>query len=161
MRAPRAHLSTLAATLTLRAASLASADDVSHAAPQPDSVGMGAYSIDTMHGRCYPDPSASASSVLCEGGMQSPSFLNATLVPFQVPLRALTPRAEECTNLLVPVALSSSHAGFNAVRLEPTWMTLGESAGVAAAMAARDDVDVQGLDVLALQARLWRLGQVL
>ena len=128
---------------------------------QPDSVGRGAYTIDTMHASCFPAPADPLGSVLCEGGMQSPSWLNKTLVPFQIPLRALTPRAAECTNLLVPVALSSTHVGFNAVRLEPTWQTVGESAGVAAAFAVAGDVDVQAISVPALQARLWALGQVL
>lgn len=135
--------------------------DVSDDVSQTDSVGRGAYTIDTMHAWCFPDPRDAAASILCEGGMQSPSFLNKTLVPFQIPLRALVPKRSECTNMLVPVALSSSHVAFNSVRLEPTWMTLGESAGVAAAMAARADVDMQDLDVPALQARLWALGQIL
>lgn len=130
-------------------------DDVA----QPDSVGRGAYSIDVMHANLWRD--AQSGALLVEGGMQAPSFLNVSIVPFQVPLRALLPRAAECTNLIVPVALSSSHVGFNAVRLEPTWAVLGESAGVAAAFAVRDDVDVQAIDVPALQARLWQLGQVL
>ena len=147
--------------LRMQGAHVLTQRDVAGGVAQPDSVGMGAYTVDVMHQACSPDPADAAGSVLCEGGMQSPSFLNKTFLPFQVPLRALTPRAAECTNLLVPVALSSSHVGFNAVRLEPTWMTLGESAGVAAALAARDDVDVQAIDVQALQARLWALGQVL
>jgi hypothetical protein len=48
-----------------------------------------------------------------------------------------------------------------AVRLEPTWTVLGESAGVAAALAARAGVDVQDIDVAVLQARLRAVGQVL
>ncbi len=94
--------------------------------------------------------------------MQAPSFLNASLAPFAVPLRALLPQAAQAANVLVPVALSSTHVGFNAVRLEPTWMTLGESAGVAAAWAAsRTAGNAHALDVRALQARLRELGQVL
>ena len=33
------------------------------------------------------------------------------------------PQAAQAANVLVPVALSSTHVGFNTVRLEPTWMT--------------------------------------
>ena len=134
--------------------------DVEAANTKADSVGMGAYTIDVMHGSLYAaaDP---AVGILQEGGMQAPSFLPKTFAPFQIPFRALTPRRAEATNLLVPVALSASHVGFCAVRLEPTWTVLGESAGVAAAMAARAGVDVQDVDVRALQARLRALGQVL
>ena len=126
---------------------------------QPDSMGRGAYSIDVMHVRLWRNESSGDLEV--EGGMQAPSFLNASNVPFQVPYRAFLPKASQVTNLLVPVALSSSHVGFNAVRLEPTWMTLGESAGVAAARVAAADVDAAMLDIPSLQARLWELGQVL
>lgn len=133
-------------------------DDVA----QPDSVGRGAYSVDTMHASLFYAPDGEGGEVLTvEGGMQAPSFLNKTIAPFQIPYRTFLPRRAEATNLLVPVALSSSHIGFNAVRLEPTWMTLGESAGVAAAQAAREDVDVQDVSVPELQARLWQLGQIL
>jgi hypothetical protein len=134
--------------------------DVEVANTKNDSIGMGAYTIDVMHGSLYAaaDP---ALGILQEGGMQAPSFLPKSFAPFQIPYRALTPRRAEATNLLVPVALSSSHVGFCAVRLEPTWTVLGESAGVAAAMALRARVDVQDVDVPALQARLRALGQVL
>lgn len=133
-------------------------DDVA----QPDSVGRGAYSVDIMHASTYFAKDASGNEVLTnEAGMQAPSFLNKSIAPFQIPYRSLLPRAAEATNLLVPIALSSSHIGFNAVRLEPTWMTIGESAGVAAAMAVRENVDVQSVSISELQARLWQLGQVL
>ena len=134
--------------------------DVEVRTTKSDSVGMGAYTIDVMHGSLYAaaDP---ALGILQEGGMQAPSFLPAGFAPFQLPYRALTPRRAQATNLLVPVALSSSHVGFCAVRLEPTWMVLGESAGVAAALALRAGVDVQAVDTGALQARLRALGQVL
>ena len=150
--------------LRLQGAYVFTQADVEGGAPQPDSVGRGAYTIDVMHGACFlaRNASSGAEGVLCEGGFQAPSWLNKTLAPFQIPLRALLPKPEEAANLLVPVALSSSHVGFNAVRLEPTWMTLGESAGVAAAWAAaRTGGDAHALNVYELQARLWELGQVL
>jgi hypothetical protein len=136
--------------------------DIFDGVAQPDSVGRGAYSVDVMHASLFLAPDGAGGEALwVEGGMQAPSFLNKTIAPFQVPYRALLPRAAEATNLLVPVALSASHVAFNAVRLEPTWMTVGESAGVAAAIACKRDVDVQRVDVAELQARLRALGQVL
>ena len=151
--------------LRLQGAYIFTQGDVEGAAPPPrDSVGRGAYTVDVMHGACFLARNASTGveGVLCEGGMQAPSWLTKTLAPFQIPLRALLPRADEAVNVIVPVAISSSHVGFNAVRLEPTWMTLGESAGVAAAWAAnRTGGDLHALDVYALQARLWELGQIL
>jgi hypothetical protein len=81
--------------------------------------------------------------------------------PHHLPYRSITPKAEECTNLLVPVCVSSSHVAFSSVRVEPTWMVLGESAGVAAAMAASANSPVQKVDAAKLAKRLKDRGQVL
>lgn len=73
---------------------------------------------------------------------------------YQVPFRAITPKLEECTNLLVPVALSATHVAYCSIRVEPTWMTIGQSAGIAAALAAKLDQPVQQLDYRQLKERL-------
>jgi hypothetical protein len=80
---------------------------------------------------------------------------------YQVPYRAITPEASECSNLLVPVALSASHVAYSSVRVEPTWMTIGQSAGIAAALAAKGGVTVQALDYAQLRSRLLAQHQVL
>ncbi len=74
--------------------------------------------------------------------------------PYHVPYRAITPAPSECTNLLVPVALSATHVAYSSVRVEPTWMAIGQSAGIAAALAAKAGVSVQALDYPALRSRL-------
>ncbi|MDA1040458.1 MAG: FAD-dependent oxidoreductase [Planctomycetota bacterium] len=79
--------------------------------------------------------------------------------PFHIPYRAITPKKEECANLLVPVALSGTHVVICSVRVEPTWMTIGHSAGVAAAMAAQRGVTVQDLAYADLKPRLEKQGQ--
>ena len=81
--------------------------------------------------------------------------------PSQVPYRAILPKPEECTNLLVPVALSATHVGFSSIRVEPTWMMLGHSAGIAAALAASRDEPVQKLPYDELRERLLAQKQVL
>jgi hypothetical protein len=80
---------------------------------------------------------------------------------YQIPYRAITPSASECSNLLVPVALSATHVAYSSVRVEPTWMAIGQSAGVAAALAAKEGVTVQALDYGRLRARLLAQRQVL
>ncbi|MHC4249940.1 MAG: FAD-dependent oxidoreductase [Planctomycetota bacterium] len=77
---------------------------------------------------------------------------------YQFPYRALTPKRAECANLLVPVCVSASHVAFCSIRLEPTWMHLGEASGIAASMAATSGRAVQDLDVAQLQARLRAAG---
>ncbi len=77
---------------------------------------------------------------------------------FDIPYRAITPKAEECRNLLVPVCASSSAVAFCAIRLEPTWMHLGEVSGMAASLAIRDKVDVQKINIKELQEKIGKSG---
>ena len=78
-----------------------------------------------------------------------------------IPYRSILPKPEEGTNLLVPVALSCTHVGLSSIRVEPTWMILGQSAGIAAALAAKQDVGVQALAYGTLRERLLAQKQVL
>jgi hypothetical protein len=80
---------------------------------------------------------------------------------YHIPYRAITPATSECSNLLVPVALSATHVAYSSVRVEPTWMAIGQSAGIAAALAAKAGVTVQALDYAQLRARLLFQHQVL
>ena len=80
---------------------------------------------------------------------------------YHIPYRSITPSASECSNLLVPVALSATHVAYASVRVEPTWMAIGQSAGVAAALAAKGGITVQALDYPQLRARLLALKVVL
>ena len=56
--------------------------------------------------------------------------------PYHVPYRSILPQPAECDNLLVPVALSCTHVAISSLRIEATWMLIGQSAGIAAALAA-------------------------
>ena len=80
---------------------------------------------------------------------------------YLIPYRSILPMPAECENLLVPVALSCTHVGISSIRVEPTWMILGQSAGVAAALAAKQNVTVQKLPYPALRERLLAQKQVL
>ena len=71
------------------------------------------------------------------------------------------PRAGECENLLVPVAVSASHIAYGSIRMEPVFMILGQSAATAAALAIDGGLAVQQLPYDALRERLLADGQVL
>ena len=81
--------------------------------------------------------------------------------PYHIPYGAIVPVEAEADNLLVPVALSCTHVAISSIRVEPTWMVLGQSAGIAAALAADQDVAVQDLLYADLEPRLLAQGQVL
>lgn len=80
---------------------------------------------------------------------------------YHVPYRAVLPKPEQCTNLLVPVALSCTHVGICSLRIEGAWMVIGQGAGVAAALAAKAGVPAQKLPYDQLKKRLLAQGQVL
>jgi hypothetical protein len=71
--------------------------------------------------------------------------------PYPVSYRSLTPKQDECTNLLVPVCLSASHIAYGSIRMEPVFMVLAQSAAMAASMAIDSKAPVQKIDVSKLQ----------
>jgi hypothetical protein len=80
---------------------------------------------------------------------------------YHVPYRSVLPQATQCNNLLVPIALSSTHVAMSSLRIEGAWMVIGQGAGVAAALAAKENVSVQNLPYPVLRDRLIAQGQVL
>jgi len=152
--------------------------DVVRSAWQGDAegIGVGAYTVD-IPGPVQIIVDPVTGEVVAEGALKvsprpDPHFCDPAAAPFPLPYSIMVPKLGEAENLLVPVAVSASHIGFNAVRLEPTWMILGQSAGVAAAMvvgkgrhargrsrATDPPTTVQGVNVTELRARLRELGQ--
>jgi len=91
------------------------------------------------------------------GGKHTGEFYKK-VAPYQIRYAVLTPRKSDCVNLLSPGAPSSSHVGFCALRLEPIWMSLGEAAGYAAAIAVGEKLDVQDVPVEQIQDKLHSSG---
>ncbi|MCF6331707.1 MAG: FAD-dependent oxidoreductase [Draconibacterium sp.] len=81
--------------------------------------------------------------------------------PFGISWRALIPRTEECTNLITPTCPSSSYVAYGAIRILPTFMVLGQSAGCAAAIAAENKIKVQDVDYYQLKSELVKNNQIL
>jgi len=79
--------------------------------------------------------------------------------PYQIPYRIMVPESTDA--LLVPVAASATHVAFSTIRLEPTWMAMGQAAGVAAHLAIAAGRQPRDVDVDRLQRTLLRQGQVL
>lgn len=84
-------------------------------------------------------------------GKHTGEFYNP-VPPYQIPYGTLLSKSVD--NLFVPVAASSSHVGFCALRLEPIWMSLGQAAGHAAALAVKENSVAQSVNVPTLQRRL-------
>ncbi|MGV3659322.1 MAG: FAD-dependent oxidoreductase [Prosthecobacter sp.] len=136
--------------------------DVLNTTEVSDSIGLALYGVDTYPARRYAakNPETGELGVATEGNM----FIggsNGTGTPYPVPYRAIHPKAEEATNLLVPVCFSATHIAYASARMEPVFCVLGESAGVAAAQAVKAGQTVQQVDVSSLQSKLLQRGQIL
>lgn len=111
-----------------------------------DSVGMGAYTMDSHHVQRHVDANG---QVRNEGDVQVGGF-----PPYPISYRSIIPKAEECQNLLVPVCLSATHIAFGSIRMEPVFMVLAQSAATAASLAIDGGVAVQSVGYEGLKARL-------
>ncbi|QPC62928.1 hypothetical protein HYE67_005159 [Fusarium culmorum] len=74
--------------------------------------------------------------------------------PFRMPYGSIVPRKQDAVNFLNPVTVSATHIALSAIRMEPMYMILGQSAGTAAVLAIEDNVNVQELDHKKLKKRL-------
>ena len=126
---------------------------------KPDAIGMGGYNIDVREVQWVAAPVSRFPEVHDE--VLTEGYLSWPVEPWQIPYRALLPRREECTNLVVPVCISASHVAFNGFRLEPQYMIAGEAAGLAAALAALADTPLHDVRIDELQERLRSGGAVL
>jgi hypothetical protein len=117
-----------------------------------DSVGMGAYNMDSHNVRRH---------LTADGKVRNEGDIQVSSKPYPISYRTIRPRAAECTNLLAPLVLSSSHIAFGSIRMEPVFMVLGQSAATAAVHAIQQKTTVQGIDYAKLKTQLLADRQVL
>ena len=117
-----------------------------------DSVGMGAYNMDSHNTQRFVTPEGFARN---EGDIQKPTK------PYPISYRSIRPKEEECTNLLVPVCLAASHISYGSIRMEPVFMVMGQSAATAAVHSIYENTTVQRIDYSRLKEQFIKDGQVL
>ncbi|MCA9192144.1 MAG: FAD-dependent oxidoreductase [Planctomycetales bacterium] len=121
--------------------------------PTPESIGMGSYTMDSHNVQRYVTP---------EGYVQNEGDIGvSTRGPYAIAMGSIVPQRQQCTNLLVPVCLSSSHIAFGSIRMEPVFMILGQSAATMASLAIAGKVPVQEITYAQLRPKLMADGQVL
>ncbi|MBK1882254.1 FAD-dependent oxidoreductase [Luteolibacter pohnpeiensis] len=117
-----------------------------------DSVGLAAYAMDSHH----------TQRIVRNGMVKNEGDVQIKLpIPYPISYRSLIPKADECENLVVPWSLSASHMAFGSIRMEPVFMTLGQSAATAAVLSLDEGTSVQKLPYKKLAAALLADGQVL
>jgi hypothetical protein len=119
----------------------------------PKPVGMGSYSLDSHNVQRF---------VTEEGYVQNEGDIGVhPEKPYSISLGTLLPKRDECTNLLVPVCVSSSHTAFGSIRMEPVFMILGQSAAAAGILAIENNQAVQDISYESLHKILEEEKQVL
>lgn len=115
-----------------------------------DPVGLGAYGMDSHN----------CQRIVVDGMVKNEGNVEVGVpAPYPVSYRSITPKRDECTNLLVPVCLSSTHIAFGSIRMEPVFMVLGQSAATAASLAIDAGVAVQELNYNKLKTILLKDNQ--
>jgi len=82
-----------------------------------------------------------------------------TSSPYQAPYGIMVPR--EIDGLLVPMAVSATHVGFQVLRLEAIRVAMGQAAGDAAALCVKQKIQPRAVPVPKLQAMLLDQNQAL
>jgi hypothetical protein len=119
----------------------------------PNPVGMGSYTMDSHNIQRY---------IKDDGFVQNEGDIGVHPdKPYSIPYGTIIPKKEECTNLLVPVCVSSSHIAFGSIRMEPVFMILGQSAAAAAILAIDNQTDLQDVPYSELKTVLLNRSQVL
>lgn len=124
-----------------------------NATPAADPVAVAFWPPDTHHVR----------RIVRDGAAYNEGFVfdGEDWGPFGISYRAMVPRSGEATNLITPTCVSSSHVAYGAIRIEWTFMALGQSAAHAADLAIQNELDVQDVSYADLRPRLLQAGQVL
>ncbi len=122
------------------------------AQPREDAVAVGEFPIDS-----FPIQKRRAGDTrVLEGYL---CMLAEITRPYQIPYGIMVPR--KIDGLLVPVAASTTHIAYSSIRMEPTWMALGQAAGVAAHLAIRDSKQPRTVAVAEMQSILRSQGAVI
>jgi hypothetical protein len=116
-------------------------------------VGMGSYTLDAHNAQRY---------IKADGFVQNEGDIGVHLKkPYLISYGSIIPKKEDCTNLLVPVCLSSSHIAFGSIRMEPVFMILAQSATTAAVQAIDKKVAIQNIDYQQLKQQMLKDKQIL
>lgn len=79
--------------------------------------------------------------------------------PYRIPYGIMIPESRD--GLIVPVAASTTHVAYSSIRMEPTWMALGQAAGTAAHLCLTHGCHPRNVPIARLQEELAVQAQVL
>ena len=121
---------------------VATQDDCENRRAPEDGIAMAAYTMDSHNCQRLAIRKDGRWMVKNEGNVEVDGGL-----PYPISYRSITPKREQCTNLLVPVCCSASHIAYGSIRMEPVFMCMGQAAGLAASIAHKRHLErVQDVD---------------
>jgi len=120
-------------------------------AAHADCIAVGEFPIDSFPCR----KRQPGDTIVLEGYL---GMLDHITKPYQIPYRIMIPQRVD--GLIVPVAASTTHVAFSSVRMEPTWMALGQAAGVAASVCVDHGIQPRNIPIGELQMILRQQGHV-
>jgi hypothetical protein len=124
-----------------------------------DGIGMGSYNMDIRHNQRTFHWVSRFPELIPE--TINEGYISIPVLPYEIPYRSLIPKYEECSNLIVPVCISSSNLAYSSFRMEPQYMIAGHAAGIAAAMSSKAEIAVQQIPINELRARLEKQNQII
>lgn len=117
-------------------------NDLTDARFKEDAICLGNYGLD-----CH-----WIQEIRTEEGKIHEGTYSASTDLYAIPYRSITPYG--VPNLLVVGAVSASSVAYSSLRMEPTYMMMGQAGGMAAFLANRDGKAIQDIPVAELQDKL-------
>mgnify|MGYP002632095199 CR=1 FL=1 len=120
-----------------------------------NSIAIGIYGIDAHN---VQNPTVREEPVSRETAAEGTLHLHDVTGPYQIPYGVMIPK--EHKGIIFPIGISSTHVAMSSVRMEPVWSQLGQAAGVAAALAIDNGIDLADVPVHQIQDELIKQGSV-
>ncbi len=118
----------------------------------PDPVGLGSFGMDSHCVQHF---------VTDNGTVQNEGVIwRVPPKPYGISYRSIIPKKGECENLFSPICIGASHVAHGSIRMEPVFMTLAQSAAIAAGLAIDKNLSVQAVPYPALLEKLQAAKQI-
>lgn len=114
-----------------------------------DPIGLAYYPMD-KHNRQLIVSLSGGAHVIREGG--TPNSGSGVAIGARIPMKVLDPKKTQVSNLQVLWGLNCSQMAYNSLRVEPLVATLGEAAGIRAALAVQTATPVQDVPYASVAA---------
>jgi hypothetical protein len=120
-----------------------------------NSIAIGIYGIDAHN---VQNPTVREEPVSGETAAEGTLHLHDATGPYQIPYGVMIPKKHN--GIIFPIGISSTHVAMSSVRMEPVWSQLGQAAGVAAALAIDNGIELTHVPVHQIQDELIKQGSV-